>query len=86
MLQRILANGLQVLLVLFLLSLVSGTLNRLKEIVQSKRDPIIVHPYRDLWKLFHKDQVLSDRGSSGCGLPHHYRTAVAAGSRRSDTL
>ena len=63
MLHRILANVLQVLVVLFLSPLVTGVLNRLKEIVQSKRGPSIFQPYRDLWKLFHKDQVLSDRSS-----------------------
>jgi formate hydrogenlyase subunit 4 len=38
-------------------------LNRLKEIVQSKRGPSILQPYRDLWKLFHKDEILSEESS-----------------------
>jgi len=63
MLYRILANLLQVLVVLLLSPLAAGVLNRLKEIVQSKRGPSIFQPYRDLWKLFHKDQVLSERSS-----------------------
>ena len=63
MLYRILANVLQVLVILLLSPLVTGVLNRLKEIVQSKRGPSIFQPYRDLWKLFHKDQVLSERSS-----------------------
>jgi formate hydrogenlyase subunit 4 len=63
MLYRILANLLQVLVVLLLSPLAAGVLNRLKEIVQSKRGPSIFQPYRDLWKLFHKDQVLSERCS-----------------------
>jgi len=37
--------------------------NRLKEIVQSKRGPSILQPYRDLWKLFHKDEVISEESS-----------------------
>jgi formate hydrogenlyase subunit 4 len=60
---RILANVLQVLAILLLSPLVAGVLNRLKEIVQSKRGPSILQPYRDLWKLFHKDQVFSSRSS-----------------------
>jgi formate hydrogenlyase subunit 4 len=62
-LQHLIANLLQVLVVLCLSPLVAGVLNRLKEIVQSKRGPSIFQPYRDLWKLFHKDQVISDRSS-----------------------
>jgi formate hydrogenlyase subunit 4 len=52
-------NLVQVLFVLCFAPLYSGVLSRLKEIVQSKRGPSIFQPYRDLWKLFHKDQVLS---------------------------
>jgi formate hydrogenlyase subunit 4 len=61
--RHIIANVLQVLVVLLLSPLVTGVLNRLKEIVQSKRGPSVFQPYRDLWKLFHKDQVISDRSS-----------------------
>ena len=43
--------------------LVSGVLTRLKEMVQSKRGPSILQPYRDLWKLFHKDEVVSEQSS-----------------------
>jgi formate hydrogenlyase subunit 4 len=60
---RVLANILQLLVILLLSPLVGGVLNRLKEIVQSKRGPSIFQPYRDLWKLFHKDQVFSLRSS-----------------------
>jgi len=63
MLQHIFANVLQVLVMLSLSPLAAGVLNRLKEIVQSKRGPSIFQPYRDLWKLFHKDQVISERSS-----------------------
>jgi len=63
MLYRILINALQVLTVLALSPLVAGVLSRLKEIVQSKRGPSIFQPYRDLWKFFHKDEVLSKDSS-----------------------
>jgi formate hydrogenlyase subunit 4 len=61
--QRILFNLLQVLVVLGFAPLVAGVLSRLKEIVQSRRGPSIVQPYRDLWKLFHKDEVVSGEAS-----------------------
>ena len=61
--QRILFNLLQVLVVLLFAPLVAGVLARLKEIVQSKRGPSIFQPYRDLWKLFHKDEVVSTESS-----------------------
>ena len=35
----------------------------MKEIVQGKRGPSIFQPYRDLWKLFHKNQVISEEAS-----------------------
>jgi formate hydrogenlyase subunit 4 len=60
---RIAFNLLQVLVVMAFAPLVPGTISRLKEIVQSKRGPSIFQPYRDIWKLFHKDEVISDRSS-----------------------
>jgi len=56
---RIGFNLLQVLVVLAFAPLVSGITSRLKELVQSKRGPSIFQPYRDLWKLFHKDEIVS---------------------------
>ncbi len=56
-------NMLQVLFVLALAPLVAGVLSRLKEIVQSRRGPSIFQPYRDLRKLFHKDEVVSEQVS-----------------------
>jgi formate hydrogenlyase subunit 4 len=61
--QRILFNLLQVLVVLVFAPLASGVLTRLKERVQSKRGPSIFQPYRDLWKLFHKDEIVSEDSS-----------------------
>jgi formate hydrogenlyase subunit 4 len=57
--QTIVYNIFQILFVLSFAPLYSGVLSRFKEIVQSKRGPSIFQPYRDLWKLFHKDQILS---------------------------
>jgi formate hydrogenlyase subunit 4 len=63
MLNRILFNLIQVFVVIAFSPLVSGVLTRLKEMVQSKRGPSIFQPYRDLWKLFHKDEIVSDQSS-----------------------
>jgi formate hydrogenlyase subunit 4 len=63
MANRILFNLLQVVVVIAFAPLASGVLSRLKEIVQSKRGPSVFQPYRDLRKLFHKDQVISQRAS-----------------------
>ncbi len=59
MTRTILYNLIQILFVLVFAPLYSGVLSRFKEIVQSKRGPSIFQPYRDLWKLFHKDEVIS---------------------------
>ncbi len=63
MAERILFNLLQVAVVVALSPLVSGVLSRLKEIIQSKRGPSIFQPYRDLRKLFRKEQVISQQAS-----------------------
>jgi formate hydrogenlyase subunit 4 len=60
---RILFNLFQVIVVLAFAPLTSGVLSRLKEMVQSKRGPSIFQPYRDLWKLFHKDEIVSEESS-----------------------
>ena len=52
-------NLVQIAFVMAFAPLYSGVLSRFKEIVQSKRGPSIFQPYRDLWKLFHKDEVVS---------------------------
>ena len=43
--------------------LVEGVASRLKENLQSKAGPNIFQPYRDLWKLLHKDEVVSEHSS-----------------------
>jgi formate hydrogenlyase subunit 4 len=55
---RILFNLCQVIVVLAFAPLTSGVLSRLKEMVQSKTGPSIFQPYRDLWKLFHKAEIV----------------------------
>jgi len=61
--KHILFNILQVLVVMGFSPLVIGVLNRLKEIVQSRRGPSILQPYYDLRKLFSKDEVVSEESS-----------------------
>jgi formate hydrogenlyase subunit 4 len=61
--ERIVFNLLQVLVVMACAPLVSGVTARLKEMLQSKRGPSIFQPYRDLWKLFHKDEIVSKDSS-----------------------
>lgn len=63
MFNRILFNLVQVFVVMAFAPLASGVLNRFKEIVQSRRGPSIFQPYRDLWKLFHKDEIVSEESS-----------------------
>jgi formate hydrogenlyase subunit 4 len=52
-----------VLVVMVFAPLASGVVSRMKEIVQSKRGPSIFQPYRDLWKWFHKDEIVSEDSS-----------------------
>lgn len=59
MARMVLYNIVQLLFILGFAPLYAGVLSRLKENVQSNRGPSIFQPYRDLWKLFHKDQVIS---------------------------
>jgi formate hydrogenlyase subunit 4 len=60
---RIVFNLLQVLVVMLFAPLMAGTISRLEEIVQSKHGPSVLQPYRDIWKLFHKDEVISEASS-----------------------
>jgi formate hydrogenlyase subunit 4 len=63
MLERIVYNLLQVFVVMAFAPLVEGVVNRLKEMLQSKRGPSVFQPYRDIWKLLHKDEIVSDYSS-----------------------
>ena len=63
MTDKIIFNVIQVIVVMAFAPLIKGILARLKENVQSKRGPNIFQPYRDIWKLFHKDEVVSEHSS-----------------------
>lgn len=63
MANRIIFNIIQVLVIMLFAPLIKGILNRIKENIQSKRGPSIIQPYRDIWKLFHKDEVISEQSS-----------------------
>ena len=63
MFERIVYNLLQVVVVLACAPLVEGVASRLKEILQSKRGPSIFQPYRDIWKLMHKEAVFAHNAS-----------------------
>jgi formate hydrogenlyase subunit 4 len=59
-----LINVIQVGTVLFLSPLISGMINRLKAMVESKHGPSIFQPYYDLAKLLRKEVVVPDRSSA----------------------
>lgn len=58
---KLLTNLLQVAFLLFVSPLLEGLLKRLEEMVQGKHGPSIFQVYRDIWKLFHKDEVVSSQ-------------------------
>jgi formate hydrogenlyase subunit 4 len=53
----------QVLCVLLLAPLLQGFILKAEERVQRSRGPSILQPYRDLWKLFHKQSVVPESAS-----------------------
>lgn len=63
MAEKIFFNVIQLLVVMIFSPLVKGIIDRLKEFIQSKRGPSILQPYRDIWKLFHKDEAVSEKSS-----------------------
>jgi len=56
-------NLVQVLFLLVFAPLLEGVLHRLEEIIQGKRGPSIFQTYRDIFKLFGKDEVVSDQST-----------------------
>jgi formate hydrogenlyase subunit 4 len=54
---------LQVLCLLLLAPLLQGFILKTEERVQRSRGPSLFQPYRDLWKLFHKECVVPDSAS-----------------------
>jgi formate hydrogenlyase subunit 4 len=58
-----LLQALQGAVVLLLAPLYAGTLSRAEAVVQSKRGPSVLQPYRDLAKLLRKGSAISDQAS-----------------------
>ena len=56
-------NLLQIAFLLVFAPLLSGVLARLEEIIQGKHGPSIFQPYFDIWKLFGKDEVISEEST-----------------------
>ena len=63
MLRDILLQIAQVLTVLVLAPLLQGVILQWEERVQRARGPGVLQPYRDLWKLFHKQLVVPETAS-----------------------
>lgn len=63
MMQSIALNIAQLAFVLLLAPLFAGILARSKELVQSKRGPSVFQPYRDLRKLFGKNERVPEESS-----------------------
>lgn len=59
----ILLQVLQVLCVLLLGPLLQGFILRFEERAQRSRGPSLLQPYRDLWKLFHKQLIVPESAS-----------------------
>jgi formate hydrogenlyase subunit 4 len=57
----LIANLSQVAFLLVIAPLVEGVLHRLEERIQGKHGPSIFQVYRDIWKLLHKDEIVSER-------------------------
>ncbi len=60
---HLLANLLQVAFLVLLSPLVSGVLARLEEMLQGKHGPSIFQTYRDIAKLFAKEELISEDAS-----------------------
>ena len=56
-------NLAQIAFLLIFAPLVEGVLHRLEEIIQGKRGPSIWQTYRDIWKLFGKEEVISEEST-----------------------
>lgn len=63
MVVHVVYNICQILVVLLFSPLLRGLLMRIEERIQAKRGPSIWQPYYDLWKLFHKEEVVSDQST-----------------------
>lgn len=59
----LLVQGLQMALVLLLAPLLTGFVRKIKARLQRRRGPSLVQPYRDLYRLLHKEVVLAEDAS-----------------------
>jgi formate hydrogenlyase subunit 4 len=57
------AQGVQMFLVLLVAPLVLGVTRKVKARLLRRRGPSVLLPYRDLWKLMHKEAVLAHNAS-----------------------
>jgi formate hydrogenlyase subunit 4 len=53
----------QMLLVLAVAPALTGFVRKTKSRLQQRQGPSLIQPYRDLWKLLHKEAVLADNAS-----------------------
>ncbi len=53
----------QAALIVAVAPLIAGVIRKLKALMQSRKGPDIVQPYRDLYKLFRKESVVSEDAS-----------------------
>jgi formate hydrogenlyase subunit 4 len=56
-------NLIQIGFLLVFAPLLQGVLTRIEEIIQGKHGPSIFQPYYDIWKLFGKDEIVSEESS-----------------------
>jgi formate hydrogenlyase subunit 4 len=56
-------QGVQMLLVLAAAPLLTGLVRRLKARLNRRRGPPLLQPYRELWRLLHKEVVLAESAS-----------------------
>lgn len=63
LLRHLVINLIQVGFLLVFAPLLEGVLHRFEEIIQGKHGPSIFQLYYDIWKLFGKDEVVSDQST-----------------------
>ena len=63
MIAALLANLLQLALLLLVSPLVTGCIRTLKARLQTRRGPGVLQPYRDLYKLLRKGMVIPESAS-----------------------
>ncbi len=61
--QAYLVQGIEMVLVLSLAPLLTGVVRKLKARLLRRRGPPVIQPYRDLFRLLHKDTVVAENAS-----------------------